>query len=261
MKKNEENNTTTKPSSDMKHLYNTRKSLQKARIAVGNRVSAIERGVDENENPTSEIYTTIEGVLAEAEDRITAEMARLLRGYPVWDAWLKHVKGIGPSLASQLLAITSVLSPVEHSNRGVSIWYKAYGLIPEEVEDKEGNPIMHLPRPTKGAGKITYHPGARTLLYNIGQSFIKTGAGGYYRDVYDKAKNTLTYQHRDDPKNWTKGRIDSVARWMAVKRFLSHLWEMWLRSEGLTPRVPYAVEKLGHSYQAPPEPRKDGKKI
>lgn len=226
-------------------LHRTRMSLQKVRIGLGNRVDASRRGVDDNLDVVTDVYDKIRLQAEEWEGELNRVSAKQLETFPVWDHWLRHVKGIGPLLAVQMLALLHTPQP----NRGPSTWSKAAGMNPSVRPDGQSR----LPRPRVGEGTITYHPGLRKTLYLVGLSFVKTG--GYYREVYDARKARLVSQHKDDPANWPPHRLDSVAKWMAVRLFLSHLWEKWLESEGRGPgRRAYVLDVLKHQhYIAPPE--------
>jgi hypothetical protein len=169
-----------------------------------------------------------------------------LAHWPVYQEWLCHVKGIGPSLAGQMLAL--LLPPIP--SKGPSSWYKAAGLAPELRPDG----LMRLPRARAGEGKITYHPWLRRCLYNVATSFVRNG--GYYREVYDRAKTRLLGLHEGD-KDWPPIRVDRAARWSMIKMFLAHLWEAWCEAENIPARLPYIIEKYGHQHI--PRPMPNGK--
>ncbi len=200
--------------SPLRHLHDTQVSLEKLRISVGNRVSAIGRGVDGAEAPVPDVYAEVLAQAEAMEKVIDAGIERALGGYAVWESWLQHVRGIGPGLAGQMLAL--LLPPIP--TKGPSSWYKAAGLAPETRPDGESR----LPRPRKvrcpdcasttfrmkegvrlctecarplepGEGKLAYHPWLRRCLYNVGDSFVKNGA--YYREVYDQAKSQVFGLH------------------------------------------------------------------
>lgn len=276
-----------RPISPLRHLHNTQTSLEKFRISIGNRVSAIERGDDDVKRPVPMVYQRVLDLAKEMEHEIDTSIAEELKQWSVYNEWLKHVKGIGPSLSGQMLAL--LLPPLP--TKGPSSWYKAAGLVAEVrqtcgkmmdshfvIDDIEmwrcpDHPNQfsqvdgvecpepterRLPRPRAGEGKITYHPWLRRCLYNVATSFVRSG--GYYREVYDRAKAQMVQYHSGDP-NWPAYRIDSAARWKMIKLFLSHLWEAWCDAEGIQKRVPYVVERLGHQYIPRPMPREDGKKV
>ena len=237
------------PESVLGTLHNTGRSVEKLRVAMGNRVSALARGADEATPATPEIYKRLMQMASDMELMVDAAVAEELHRWPVYESWLRHVKGVGPSLSGQLLAL---LLPVR-KDKGPSSWYKAAGLVPSPRPDG----MMRLPRPRAGEGKITYHPWLRRCLHNVSTSFVMHG--GYYRDQYDQRKRRLAEVHAGD-KDWPSHRLDSVARWSTVKLFLAHLWEACCEEEGITPRAPYALDVLGHSTYIPrPMPSGGGK--
>ena len=200
--------------SPLRHLHDTAVSLEKFRISVGNRVSAIGRGVDGAEAPVPDVYASLLAQAERMETDIDRAIARELESYAVWEAWLRHVRGIGPSLAGQMLAL--LLPPIP--TKGPSSWYKAAGLAPETRAEGESR----LPRPRAvrcpecasttfrmkegartctecgralepGEGKVAYHPWLRRCLYNVGESFVKNGR--YYREAYDRSKSQVFGLH------------------------------------------------------------------
>lgn len=234
--------------SPLRYLHDTQVSLEKLRISLSNRVSAIERGVDGVVNPIPAIYQRLQDGLGLLERETDEAIAIELKGWPVYNEWLRHVKGIGPSLSGQLLAL--LLPPIPE--KGPSSWFKAAGLTPEVRPDG----LRRLPRPRTGEGRVTYHPWLRRCLYNVATSFVRNG--GYYRTVYDRGKAQLQELHRDE-EAWPPHRVDSVARWRMVKLFLSHLWEAWCEADGIKRRPPYVTERLGHQYIPRPLPTGKGK--
>lgn len=234
----------------LKLFHGTQVSLEKMRIQVSNRLSAISREADNLDKPVVGAYKDLLESLVYYEQRFDDLMTEAAEEFPVYQTWLSHVKGIGPSLAAQLLAM--LLPPLVE--RGPSTWYKAAGLTPSEVDG-----IMRLPRARVGGGSLTYYPRLRRCLFNVATSFVRTG--GYYRDVYDRQKARLAGKHEGDPQ-WPPHRLDDVARWLMIKLFLSHLYEEWLKAEGKgAGRKAYVLEVLGHtSYIEPPQPIK-GKKM
>jgi hypothetical protein len=276
--------------SSMKLAHDAQQSVERFRIQIGNRIGAVERGVDNQPTEVLDYYRDFFEDVQRREEELDALIARLVKRFPVWNYWLKNVKGIGPSLAGQLLAM---LLPV-HAELGPSTWYKAAGLAPELQADGQ----MRLPRPKEvrcpecngnsfsnktmvdtetgeehlvktcrsckevlpsGYGKITWYPALRRCLYNLATSFVRTG--GYYREQYDSYKLYLQGAHANDEK-WPPIRLDRVARWHTVKLFLSHLWEMTCEAEGISEhRRAYVLDKLNHQHYIPAPVSQDGKKI
>lgn len=119
-----------------------------------------------------------------------------------------------------------------------------------------------------------YNPEAKTLAFKVGTQFVKQG--DYYRQLYDKYR--AEYEAREDLKaeielkrgKKTKGKnaegettavetkgtkhIHMMAQRRVVKDFLSDLWVVWRRLEGLPRTDPWAVAFGGHSKVRPPPP-------
>lgn len=239
------------PDSSFRMIYNTSRSLEKFRIQLSNRLSAIDRTVDEVDAEVLTLYERLDQLIRLEEQSVDKMLTARLTTFPVYDYWLKHVRGIGPSLSAHMLGM--LITP--RSDLGPSIWYSAAGLVPQFNERTKE---WHLPRPTKGEGKITYYPWLRRCLWLVGEQEVKQGR--YYRQQYDREKARLINLHQP-PNNtmeeWPPHRIHNVAKWAMVKFFMSHLWEMWLQSEGSPSRQPYVIEVLGHPTYYPP-PQYDG---
>ncbi len=263
-------------------LHDTQVSLEKARNATGNRTFALESAADEAAGPVPAIYAEVTAALESWEERFEHLMDDEASRFPIYGYWLRSVRGIGPALASQLLAM--LLPPL--ADRGPSTWYKAAGLTVEAREDGTNRlPRARKPRcancqattfrrPMRSetkrvctecgttlppdAGKISWYPRLRRCLHNVATSFVRNG--GYYRTVYEGRKERLTAQHAGD-KAWPPYRLDDVARWATVKLFLAHLWEMWLEAEGVTGRRAYVIEVLGHPHYIPAPRSEGGRKI
>lgn len=118
----------------------------------------------------------------------------------------------------------------------------------------------------KRGENINWNSKMRTLAWKIGKQFVIQGLG--YRVIYDQEKDRLTYlrmpigkcpkyqecksklKRRSEPA--CKGHIDAMARRKAVKLFVSHLWVIWRRIEGLPVTDPYVIERLGHKTKIDP---------
>ncbi len=87
-----------------------------------------------------------------------------------------------------------------------------------------------------------FNTGFKTLCWKISEQLIKK-SNPFYRDIYVKEK---ARQERLYP-DLTKGHRHTRAKRKVAKIFLFHLWECWRTMEALPVRVPYAIEKLGHT--------------
>lgn len=212
---------------ELAHLEALRQQVQRHRIQMGNRISAIERG-DSNGNVTvaEHFSDRFQGI----EDELSAIIGRTVKDHPVWP-WLDEVKGIGPGLAGAILAPIDI----RRANSVSALWkYAGQGVTDGERD-----------RPRKGE-KLPYNAGLKRNCYLVATSFMR--ANSPYRAVYDEAKS---YYERTRP-DWTAGHRDMAAKRKMIKIFLAHLWVVWRDAERLPLSPPYASKVLEHDGIIPP---------
>ena len=266
--------------SNLRALVDSYFAAQKSRIGWSNRLDAIKRGADAQEDPKllqaqfyHDQFHTIE---RKAFDEIESE----LDNYKVWP-WLQKVKGIGPTLAGKLLSEIDIRKAPHVSNLwafcgqglrqgegekwectecGYSIapfadhdaalahvveFHPGVGAEPETA--LRLSPNWQIQRLRKGV-KIDYSPRLKSTCFLIGGSFLRCGSP--YRRVYDSAKD----YYKANRKDWTLKHIDMASRRKMVKIFLSHLWAKYREAEGLEVTLPYPIAKLpGHTHYSAPE--------
>ncbi len=172
--------------------------------------------------------------------------------------WLKSITGIGPVIAAGLLAHIDIRKAPTCG----AIWRFA-GLDPSA---------------TWGKGeKRPWNARLKVLCWKIGESFVKVS--GNDSDVYGKVwrarkeqetrkneageyadqakailaakkigKDTEAYKALSVGK-LPPGQIHARAKRYAVKLFLSHLFEVWRKHEGLEAPEPYCFAHLGHVHK------------
>jgi len=166
--------------------------------------------------------------LLETEKEIYKRLDLWSKEFEIRKRYLNHIKGIGPVLASGLIAW---LYPIERFPKVSKLWSYC-GLAPGQKR--------------KRGEKLNYNPRLKTLCWKIWNSFVKVK--GKYREFYLKFKEDCKKKHPD----WTKLHIHNYAGRKTVKLFLSHLWETWRKLEGLPVTEPYPIQILGHSEFIPP---------
>jgi len=205
--------------------------------------------------------TSMVSWLAQQSDVLESQIKRALVAYtdahPV-GAWLKSIVGIGPVIASGLLAHIDI----ERAQTAGAIWRLA-GLDPTQKWEK--------------GQKRPWNAALKTLTWHAGESFVKTSGkedafyGKYYakRKEYRVAKNiagdyaehaakivkecpthaqVATYKEGRLPD----GHIHAQAKRDAVKLFLSHLHGYWYELHfGKKPPLPYPIQFLGHVHYIP----------
>ena len=166
--------------------------------------------------------------LYSTEKQLYRQIDEFSKEHPFRVRYLNNIKGIGPILASGIIAW---LAPLSRFGTVSKLW-KYCGLSPDSIRRKGEN--------------CGYNPKLKTfLVYRVGESFIKQkGRGGFYGKMYDKFKEECKQKHPD----WNKLHIHNWARRKMVKLFLSHAWEMWWRmiENKEPPTKPYAHEQLKH---------------
>jgi hypothetical protein len=161
------------------------------------------------------------------------------RNHPLRENFLNKEKGIGPVLASGIIAWLS--EPILKADYCSDIW--AYcGLAPGQ-ERKEGKPCG-------------YNPRLKSFCWKIGESFIKFKCFG--RKLYEDFKKQAKEKHPqeievDGKKKWTKGHIHNWARRKVVKLFIASVWEVWREMNNLPVTEPYPIEYMGHKHKILPE--------
>lgn len=209
------------------------RTLQKSRVAFGNRVSAVERGADETDGEAQEIIERWKERFNQLERDADRDIAALAEGEPIIER-LVALRGVGYLLAAKVVALIDI----ERADTVSALWrYAGYGVNGDGQRE----------RPVKGE-KLHYNARLKTTLYLVATSFLRSGSP--YRSVYDNSKEYYTLNRPD----WTPGHCHQAAMRKMIKVFLSHLWLEWRTLEGLPTRDLYVMEYGGHtSYIAPQE--------
>lgn len=154
--------------------------IQGLRIALGNKTWASENAEG---RAVPAIYESMIDQLKEMEKGLMKEAAQQLKTHPAWVHYGKHVKGLGTALASQLFGYIGDIGRFPT----VSKLWKYTGLA---VVDGQAD------RMRRGQ-KAGYNPKIKSLLYNIGTSFIKSRSP--YRMIYDDKKKYYGHLKQDIP--------------------------------------------------------------
>ena len=206
-------------------------AIQKHRIEVGNHLSA---NVRSEEVPDPKIVWLMEQ-MQNLEASTFATIKETVKSVPVYQEWLKGVKGIGPCFGAGLIAY---IQTPERFHTISSLWtYSGYGI----------NGDGTIQRRKKGE-KANWNPQLKTLVWKIGNSFIKTK--GAYRDLYETVRAEYDAKWPEE----SDGHRLNAARRKMVKIFMSHLWLVWRELEGLPVSQPYVLShlgSLGHTHPIP----------
>lgn len=220
-------------------------------------------------NQVRQMATEPHEILVSLAENSAALEAQIKKWLDAWSdgnpvgVWLKANHGIGPVIASGLLAHIDI----QRSPTAGHIWRFA-GYDPTVKWEKKT--------------KRPWNADLKMLCWKIGQSFMKfsnadaCSYGHVYRDrkAYEIARNdrgdnadaaaqaltekkfsktTEAYKHLSEGK-LPPAQIDARARRYAVKLFLSHLQLVWFFVEySRLPASPYAIGHLDHTHFEPPE--------
>lgn len=213
-------------------------AIQRQRMGMANRIRAYQ-ALNYDVPHAQEIYDG----LVELEKHAGKIVAAMVKREPIYQAYLSHIKGIGPSLSAVL--ISEIGDPGRFPNIS-SLWsYCGLG-----VQDGEA-------RKRRRGEKANWNSVLRmTCARKMTDQFIKL-RGCFGRKLYDQYK---AYYTERDGETLSKGHIDNRARRKVAKVFLSCLWLAWREMKGLPVTEPYAFGVQGghHSLVTPQEWMENG---
>jgi hypothetical protein len=206
--------------------------------------------------------------ICKSEEIGKKNLAALLKEYPIYNAWLKDIKGIGPAMAAVLISEIDI-----HKAKYPSSLWKLAGL--DVAEDGRGRSrrAEHLVSreyvtadgETKERNGVTFNPFLKTKLIGVlAGGFLKAGDNPYsriYRDYKTRLENHAVYGLANEAnriaefkakgqKYAPKGHRHNMAQRYMIKRFLVDLYRAWRELEGLEVAPEYSEAKLGYSHAA-----------
>lgn len=205
--------------------------VQKQRVRYGNRLDALDRGSDETDVRTA-LWLEDQHFLLEQKEKDIKEMLRLeTENIPIVRAG-QSVKGVGPNNLPRVIALIDINKAPTVS----SLWkYAGYG-----VTDGEGDRLR------KGV-QASFNPALKTAVYVVVSGLMR--AKGPYYDEYLLAREYYEVNRPD----WTDLHKDLASKRKVAKLWLSHLWEVWRKLEGMPVREAYVFSHLDHTHKKNPE--------
>ncbi len=228
------------------------------------------RSLNESAEPHSVIAWA-----AEQSENLENQIKRALDKYtdehPV-GSWAKSNVGIGPVISAGLCA--NIVGEAKETKQKLDAtrfascgdWWSYCGMVPGQKK--------------KRGQRANWNPTLKRLAWLIGQSFVKVSGhedafyGKLYKEKKDyyvkkneagefaeRAKKCLTEKKWDEKtdafKHYSSGKlppahIQAMAERYAAKIFLSHFWEVSLRTLGKEPPKCYAIAVLGHVHEIKP---------
>lgn len=215
---------------------------------------------DDNKEYVEKLLLVLDSVMKKESEYKTL-MQTYIEKEPIYTEFLERIKGISTLNTANLLQYFGYCEKAKHAS---SLW-KFAGL--HVVNNKA--PKLGMYGKGKEVEKLDYSPKLRTLMYRVGDCFIKQRTPKY-RDIYDREKekqvkmleewtNNLTSEQQKELKkidtNEKKRKFvdqfntkapcsllnaDSRARRKMVKHFLVDYYENCLRLRGIEPDKCYA---------------------
>lgn len=145
------------------------------------------------------------------EAHLAKHIQAMLKVNPFYNAWLKHVKGIGPLLAASLLA---ELGSPQRFNTVSALWTYS------GLKVKDGEAVRR-----KKGEKSGWNPAVKMTAWKIASQFVKT-KDCLGRQLYDDYKAYYIARDGEDPK-WQPHRR---AMRRVAKDFLRCFWVAWMES-------------------------------
>lgn len=250
---------TTKES--VRFLVRTMYDFQKTRIQTANRLQKKKDRSDQDiregmeSQIADEMIPDLVDVLDSAEDverLLLKKIAKMVKGVPIYEKFLKNVKGCGPTMSAVIIAEIDI-----HEATTVSKIWQYAGCNPGMVRGRKRNgdetiitdTMIRGDRLTKGFIS-PYNDFLKTKLLGVlADCFIK--ARSPYSKFYYDYVNRLSSSEKEyaDGKKWkdeSKAHIARAAKRYMIKMFLKDLYVEWRTLEGLPVRPSYQEEYLGH---------------
>lgn len=259
--------------------------FQDQRIITGNRI-----GMNSERNGITKEQLEFYGInklmkdAEQFEKAIKALLEPQIKQEVLWQLYLSRVYGIGPILASGLIAY---IGDIRRFERISDLWqYAGLGMntycqkckeptfitIQIQGEGKKltkakrlkpmgrcntcGEPTTRV-RQKRMVGYLSnWSPKFKVLSWKLGQSFLKQGERSRYYGFYNEYKKEEREKHPkkqkvDGKTYFNDGHLHNRALRKVTKLFLSHLWLRWREIEGLPVTEPYVGSVLGHSIIPP----------
>ena len=153
-------------------------------------------------------------VLEAERKRTEKQVEKLAKQLPVWDAFVKDVRGVAPLSLGQIVGEAGDLGNYP---------------TPAKLWKRMGLAVINGERQRKVSGAEAlehgYSPERRSVMYVIGDSIIK--AGGEYAELYRERKETEARKVADG----TKALWHNRAKRYMEKRLLKDIWRAWRKAE------------------------------
>ena len=209
----------------LRWLVGTYYDLQKHRIQAGNRLKNLSKVIgipaDQIGNITEWMHLHLERMEVELKSTVLVQIKR----HPLWDTWLKEVRGVGPCIAGSIIAHIggehyTALSEVEariQKARGLEVVWREIEVKSREIGEEDTSVkgfflVKHgpaafdtvskfwtycgvgldkngLPQRRRAGQRSNWKPAMKVIAWKASESFVRCGDG--YRELYDQKKAKL----------------------------------------------------------------------
>jgi hypothetical protein len=286
----------TKDQSALRMYVRAREDFQSMRKRMDNRIGRKADGksqkIQDERSFSLEDVENFNEVSKQAnlqEKAVEKMLKKILKRFPIWNEWLKDIKGVGEVSGGWLLGEFDI-----HEATAVSKMWQYAGLNPGLVKGKkriskklykpemgiiisemkniksgetdyiiQTNEMIRGDKATEGF-VLPYNKNLKTFLLGVlaTQGFIMQ-KNSYALEFYYPYKARLEREdsivenkgkaRKDDGKSWKDVSLahrDNAAKRYMIKMFLKDLYVAWRTIEGLSVRVPYEEEYLGRKHTA-----------
>jgi hypothetical protein len=207
-----------------------RDRLLKQKIVVENQL----KGFGNIELKVPDFWNQQSKIINSEIRKFDKEIKKLINSgeYLIWN-WLKNIKGISEITAAKFISYIDI-----DNTPTISALWRYCGLDPNYIRRRKGM--------TQEEAKRCGNPYLKKEILGIlSGNFIKQRTP-IYRDIYDNIKE------KELKDGLTKGHADKRAKRKMSQIFLSHLWVIWRKLEGLEVTEPYSKSILGHDHYIHP---------
>jgi len=243
-------------------LVSTFEDLQKDRIRLEGRIRSL--GTQMKETYFEELARDVRSL----EESVAKEIAVELEGDPIYTAYLKRIKGVGPVLAGYLIAYLCRPRVAKIWRKSRSVELPKYAKV---LEEKKDYVVVELPPVCEVAGnpsklhkyaglapgsklsrgeRVGYNPKVKTLMWKILMQFLKAGAKTRckYAELFNQVKQEYAQRCPKPEKGSWKLKVHLTSKNIVMRIFLTNLWITYRQINGLPLTSPYPA-KLGEQHK------------
>jgi len=220
--------------------------------------------------------------LLDTEHTFQRKLQSMVSEQPIYNNYLKHIRGIGPVFAANLLTIDiskyDTISKLWADTGYSAVHWESvctkghhfmstskYNTCPVRALDEETKKykvcgagmeeavFINAPMKRRHGWVMIQNRKRKMTIWKIVQSFIKQPSDrSWYRRFYDKMKaKELEKAAELEKKDITKGHANNRAIRKVAKRFLANFHIIYRQQLGLKIREPWVDEHKKHIYEEP----------